>query len=187
MLPARLGCAREHSETRLISRDEAVGLLEQQHAAVAELLSELDEGAFVERGTIGDGDWSAKDLAAHLGSWEEFALEVIDAFGRGERPAVEERFGGEGANDRINAEEVARFLDAQPKDVLTRFEELHRRMVGEIRGMSDEAWSSPYPFDPDDDTLGERVGGLLGSDAGGFMHATAHLPDLRAYVDSIAR
>ena len=171
----------------MISRDEAVGLLEQQHAAVAELLSELDEAAFVERGTIGGGDWSAKDLAAHLGSWEEFSLQAIEAFGRDERPAIEDRFGVEGATDRINAEEVARFLDADPQQVLTRSEDLHRRLVGQIRGMSDEAWAAPYPFDPDADTLADRVGGLLGSDEGDFMHASAHLPDLRAYVDSISR
>jgi Mycothiol maleylpyruvate isomerase N-terminal domain len=171
----------------VISRDEAVGLLEQQHGAVAELLSELDEDAFTRRGTIGGGDWSAKDLAAHLGSWEAFSLEAIEAFGRGERPAIEDRIAPEGAIDRINADELARFLDADPQQVLTRFEDLHRRVVGEIRRMEDEAWAAPYPHNPDADTLGDRVGALLSSDDGDFMHASAHLPDLRAYVDSIAR
>ena len=171
----------------MISRDEAVGVLEQQHSAVAELLAELDTGAFARRGTMGGGEWSAKDLAAHLGSWEEFSLQTIDAFGRGERPSIEDAFGAEGATDRLNEQEVDRFLDADPDDVLARFEDLHRRIVGAIRGTSDEAWASAYPFDPDDDTLGERIGSLLGSDAGGFTHASAHLPDLRAYVDSISR
>jgi len=170
------------------SRDEAVGLLEQQHAAVAELLSELDEEAFAKPGTIGGGDWSAKDVAAHLGSWEEFSVQAIDAFGRGERPAIDDRLRGDGATDRINAGEVARFHDASPRDVLLRFEDLHRSLVGEIRGMSDETWASPYPFAPEMfDTLGDRIGSILGSDDGDFMHASAHLPDLRAYVDSIAR
>jgi hypothetical protein len=169
----------------VITRDEAVGLLEQQHTAVAELLAELDDDAFARRGTIGGGEWSAKDLAAHLGSWEDIALQVLDATGRGERPAIEDAFGRVDAIDRINAEEVARFLDADRRSVLTRFEDLHRRLVGEIRGMSDEAWTSPFPYDPDDDTLGEHVASLLGSSAGGFMHASAHLPDLRAYVDAI--
>lgn len=171
----------------MISRDEAVGLLEQQHSAVAELLSELDDEAFTRRGTIGGGEWSAKDLAAHIGSWEEFALGVIDEFRRGERPAIENRFGVADATDRINAEEVARFLDAGSQQVRTRSEDVHRRLIGEIRGMSDEAWASAYPYDPDADTLGDRIGAFLGSDDGRFMHASAHLPDLRAYVDSIAR
>jgi uncharacterized protein (TIGR03083 family) len=169
------------------SRDEAVGLLEQQHIVVAELLDELDTDALAARGTIGGGGWSAKDVAAHLGSWEEFSLETIDAFGRGERPAIEDAFDGDGATDRINEREVQRFLEADPERIQARFEDLHRRLVGAIRGMGDEAWSAPYPFYPEADTLGDRVGGLLGSDDGDFMHASAHLPDLRAYVDSINR
>jgi hypothetical protein len=169
------------------SRDEAVGLLEQQHSAVAELLDELDAEALARRGTIGGGEWSAKDLAAHLGSWEEFSLETMDAFARGERPRIEDAFDGEGATDRINEREVQRFLAADPTEALARFEDLHRRLVGTIRGLSDQTWAAAYPYDPDADTLGARVGGLLGSDDGDFMHASAHLPDLRAYVDSISR
>ena len=171
----------------MISRDGAVGLLEPQHRAVAALLAELDADRFSRRGTIGGGEWSAKDLAAHLGSWEEFSLQTIDAFARGERPPIEEAIEGEGAIDRINAREVSRFLDADPAVVLARFQDLHRRLVGAIRGMRDEAWDARYPYDPDAGTLGERVATLLGSDDGGFMHASAHLPDLRSYVDSISR
>ena len=171
----------------MISRDEAVGMLEQQHTAVAELLAELDEDAFARRGTIGGTQWSAKDLAAHLGTWEEIATGVIDASARGERPAIEDAFASADATDRINADAEQRFLDAEPDDVLARFEDLHHRLVGAIRGMSEEAWAAAYPQDPDDHTLGERVGSLVGSDDGPFVHASAHLPDLKAYVDSISR
>jgi hypothetical protein len=168
------------------SRDEAVGLLEQQHSAVAELLSELDGDAFARRATIGGGEWSAKDLAAHLGTWEEIATGVIDASGRGDRPAIEDAFASGNPTDRINADAEQQFLGADPDAVLARFEDLHHRLLGAIRGMRDEAWTAAYPNDPDDHTLGERVGSLLGSDDGPFMHASAHLPDLRAYVDSIS-
>jgi DinB superfamily len=169
------------------TREDAVRLLEDQHAELAGLLAGLDEDAFVRRGTIGGGDWSAKDLAAHLGSWEEFSLETIDAFGRGERPPVEDRFTETGDGDRVNAEGVERFLDTPARDVLERFEDLHRRVIAAIGSTSDEAWTAEYPFDPDDRTLGDRIGSLLGSEDGGFRHPSAHLPDLRAYVAAISR
>ena len=180
MLPARY-------DARVTTRDDAVRLLEDQHAELARLLVELDEDAFARRGTIGDGDWSAKDLAAHMGIWEELAIEVIDAFARGERPVVEDRFTEPGNGDRVNAEGVERFLDTPAPDVLARFEDLHRRVIAAIGSTSDEAWSAEYPFYPDDRTLGDRIGSLLGSDDGGFTHASAHLPDLRAYVAAISR
>ena len=116
----------------MTTRDDAVRLLEDQHAELAALLAELDEDAFARRGTIGGGDWSAKDLAAHMGIWEELAIEVIDAFGRGERPAVEDRFTEPGNGDRVNAEGVERFFDTPAPDVLARFEDMHQRVVAAI-------------------------------------------------------
>ena len=171
----------------MTTRDDAVRLLEDQHAELAALLAELDEDAFARRGTMGGGEWSAKDLAAHMVIWEELAIEVMDAFGRGERPPVEDRFTEPGNGDRVNAEGVERFLDTPAPDVLARFEDMHRRVVAAIGSTSDEAWTAEYPFDPDDRTLGDRIGSLLGSDDGAFTHASAHLPDLRAYVAVISR
>lgn len=169
----------------MTTRDDAVRLLEEQHAELAALFAQLDEDAFVRRGTIGGGDWSAKDLAAHMGTWEAFAVEAMDAFGRGERPAFEDRFTDPGGGDRVNDEGVRRFLDTPASDVLGRFDDLHRRVVSAIGATSDEGWTADYPYDPEDRTLGDRVGSLLGSEAGGFTHASAHLPDLRAYVAAI--
>ncbi|HET8526400.1 MAG TPA: DinB family protein [Actinomycetota bacterium] len=171
----------------MTTRDDAVRLLEDQHAELSGLLAGLDEEAFARRGTIGGGDWSAKDLAAHLGIWEELAIEVMAAFARGERPAVEDRFTGPGSGDQVNAEGVERFLDASASDVMARFEDLHRRVIAAIGSTGDEAWTAEYPFDPDDRTLGDRIGSLLGSEAGAFTHPSAHLPDLRAYVAAISR
>ena len=170
----------------MTTRDEAVRLLEEQHAELAALLGELDTEAFVRRETIGGGDWSAKDLAAHLGLWEEFALATIDEFGRGERPSIERRYESQ-TGDQLNEQGVERFLHAPAPDVMARFDDLHRRLISAIGSTNDDAWNAEYPFDPDDRSLGDRIGSLLGSDAGGFTHASAHLPDLRAYVDATKR
>ena len=168
------------------TREDAVRLLEDQHAELAGLLAELDEEAFARRGTIGGGDWSAKDLVAHLGSWEEFSLETIDAFRRGERPAIEELYETR-TGDQINEREVERFVHASTPDVMARFDDLHRRLTSEIGSMGEDEWAAEYPFDPDDRTLGDRIGSLLGSEVGGFMHASAHLTDLRTYADATRR
>jgi Mycothiol maleylpyruvate isomerase N-terminal domain len=179
MLPARY-------DPRVTTRDDAARLLEDQHTELAALFAALDTEAFVRRGTMGDGDWSAKDLAAHMGLWEEFALATIDEFARGERPTIERLYESH-TGDQLNEQGVERFVHAPAPDVLARFDDLHRRLVTAIGSTSDEAWTGEYPFDPDDRTLGDRIGSLLGSDDGRFTHASAHLPDLRAYVAAISR
>ena len=107
-------------------------------------------------------------------------------FRRGERPTIENLYEIR-TGDQINEQEAERFLDAEATVVLARFDDLHRRLMSEIAAMSDGEWATEYAFDPDDDTLGERIGSLLGSDDGRFTHASAHLPDLRAYVDATRR
>lgn len=169
----------------MTGRAEAIAILQEGHRALLDLFEGLPDEAYSRRGTIGSGgEWSAKDLAAHLGVWEDIAIGTIGAFGRGERPAVEDWFNEDGAGDRVNDEGVRRFLDATPADVRARFEDLHAGVVAAILATGDQGWSAPYPYDEEDRTLGDRVGSLLGAEDGRFRHAFAHLADLRAYVAS---
>lgn len=177
MLPARY-------DARVTTRGEATRLLREQHAEVASLLAELDDDAFSRRGTIGGGEWSAKDLALHLGSWEKLSIGTLAEFVRGERPSMEDNLGSIGAGDRFNDEQVRTHLDVAPDEARTLFEQHHRQIVDAIAGLDDAMWGSDYPFDQEHATLGHVIGGLLGSETGGFTHPRAHLPDLRAYVAS---
>ncbi len=135
-------------DAHVIGRDDAIRLLEEQHADVSGLLEELADDAFVRRGTIGGGEWSAKDLALHLGSWELFALETLEQLGRGERPSVEDALGHDGATDRLNEEQVNLQLDVEPGAARARFEERHRRIVGAIAAMDEAAWATGVPLRP---------------------------------------
>mgnify|MGYP003694409997 CR=1 FL=1 len=167
----------------MIARDEAIRLLEEQHAGGRRRCSPSSTTTR----SRSAGRWAAasgrpRTSPRTSGLWEEFALATIDEFGRGERPAFERRSESQ-TGDQLNDEGVERFLHASTPDVMTRFDDLHRRLISAIGSTSDDVWSAEYPFDPDDATLGERIGSLLGSDeGGGFTHASAHLDDLRAYV-----
>jgi Mycothiol maleylpyruvate isomerase N-terminal domain len=167
----------------MTSRDAAAAILEEGHRALAELFGRLDDEAFSRPNAIGSGrEWSAKDLAGHLGIWETFATWTIEEVGRGERPAIEDWFNEPDAGDRVNAEGIERFQDASAADVRERFEALHAQVVAAIFATEDEGWAATYPND-EDPTLGDRVGSLLGAEDGRFRHAFAHLDDLRAYVE----
>jgi hypothetical protein len=168
------------------TRADALETLEAGHRALAELFDRLDDEAFVRPHTIGTGrEWSAKDLAAHMGVWEALALETLEHVRRGEQPGVEDLF-GEGAEDGFNDEQVGRLRGMTSAEVRARFEELHARVSSALGAMRDQEWAAPYAFDPidEDRTLGERLGSLLGAEDGRFRHAFAHLDDLRAYVET---
>ena len=166
---------------------EAVAILQAGHGALGELFARLGDDAFVRPATIGTGrEWSAKDLAAHMGVWEDLVLQTLDAVRSGQRPPVEDLFVEDGEGDGFNDEQVLRFRDAGADEVRARFEDRHERVVAAIGSTGEEEWRAPYAFDPmgEDRTLGERIGSLLGADDGWFRHAFAHLEDLRAYVET---
>jgi hypothetical protein len=168
-------------------REEAIRTLDEGHRAVRALVEDLPVDAWVRPGTIGDGDWSAKDLVAHLTEWDRYALQTLDEWRRGVRPWVEYLFEA-GAVDRQNAEAVARERDRPLPEVREKAEEVHRELLLELELLTDEEWRAraPYPTERRR-TLGALLGSVLGAPRRPFGHAFAHLPDLEAYVRSVGR
>ncbi len=138
---------------------------------------------FARPATIGGGDWSAKDLLGHLTSWEEHALEALKAWRGGEPAPIQRALRVLGLNG-VNAEAVAADRSRSAATVRRRFDDIHRRLVAAIRSMPDATWDAP-PTTRSRRSLGHVVGGIIGGPAGPFTHASAHLPHLRAYVESV--
>ena len=166
-----------------LSQQEALRILEQEHRSVRALIGRLSPADFERPATIGDGDWSARDLLSHLTSWEQHALDALDAWGRGEPAPLQRPLRAKGLN-ALNAETLAADRNRSPSSVRRRFDEVHRRLVTEIRKVSTAAWQSP-PTARARRPLGDVLGGILSGPDGPFAHASAHLEDLGAFVESV--
>jgi Mycothiol maleylpyruvate isomerase N-terminal domain len=156
----------------VLSRDEALKILEEGQAELDQLFARLDEAAMMRPATIGGGEWSAKDLMGHIAFWEELALEAIDASRARRGPAVDEFKNA----DEANAHNQRNTAPQSLTQIHSRAAGAHNAILGAIRAMSDTEWA----------TLGEKVGGILGGPRGAFDHAWAHLDDLQKYVESTA-
>lgn len=165
------------------TREQALATVDEGDRAVEALMSGLADDQLVRPATIGGGDWSAKDLLGHLTQWEEFALETIDAWCRGKAPFVESTPKG---IDELNADAVAAKAHRSPQDIRAEAREVHDRLVAAMRGISDNEWRSPPPFDTRDHrALSAFLGGVLGAPQRPFGHAYAHLADLEAFARSV--
>src|SRR3989442_9926668 len=87
------------------TREEAMSILDDGQRAVRELIGLLPARALTAPG-LGGGGWSPKDLIGHLASWEEFALEALEAWGRDERAPIDRDLATRGLNT-VNADAVA--------------------------------------------------------------------------------
>jgi hypothetical protein len=175
------------------TRDEAVRTLQEGQDRVDALVEGLSEGQLTRPGTIGDGDWSAKDLIGHLATWEEAALRTLEEFQRGEMPWIETDDGpfaapDAGRVDVFNARTVAEKQRRTLAEVAAQAGRTHRELVDAIEGLSDEEWraKATYPTPMDRRRrLVTLLGSVLGAPRRPFGHAFAHLPDLEAYVASL--
>jgi hypothetical protein len=160
-------------------RTDAIRLAREDRDRTNALLASIDPSAF-ETGGLGGGTWSPKDLVGHLETWEENALDSLDAWDRGEPAPIAAQLQALGT-DAFNRREVERKA-ATPSDAMrTSAAATHARMLERFAALTDERWSSA-PVAGDDSTVGASLGGTLGGELGPFRHDPDHWPDLEAFA-----
>jgi hypothetical protein len=163
----------------LPTRTEAIQILEQDRRTTLELIRRLPPRAITTRG-LGGGDWSPKDLIGHLESWEQHALDALEAWGRGEPAPSDVALRSAGLNG-LNRAEVERKARWSAAKAMKGAADTHQRIVAAIRSLPDDRWLAPATRRARR-PLGRGIGGILGGPSGPFRHDAAHHPDLREFV-----
>jgi hypothetical protein len=107
--------------------------LEKAWAAIKESYAGLSDSQLTESGVI--GNWSVKDMLAHVTTWEEEALKYLPLIITGGRPPRYTRYGG---IDAFNAQMTEQKRGLGLSDVLRQLDETHRRLIDYIRSVPDE-------------------------------------------------
>jgi hypothetical protein len=170
----------------MTTRAQAIEELEAGQLALDTLMLQLSYEQMVVASSIGGGEWSAKDLLAHIAGWEETALASLEEWRARRRPWIEDIFARapEGV-DELNAENDRHGATQSMDETRLRADGAHRRLLAEITAMSDEEWNAHawYPTERRR-TLERLLGSVLGGHQRPFGHVFDHLPDLHAYATS---
>ena len=161
------------------TRAEAIRILERDRRTTLGSLQRLPRRAITMRG-LGGGGWSPKDLIGHLESWEQHALDALDAWARGEPAPSDVALRSAGLN-ALNLAEVERKSRWSAAKAVKSAAGTHERIVAAIRSLPDDRWLAPATRRARR-PLGRSIGGILGGPSGPFRHDAAHHPDLRAFV-----
>jgi hypothetical protein len=127
-----------------------------------ELLSELDrEWAKVERTCAGmaesemvapgaQGDWSVKDVLAHISAWEKYLLDRLSYVMSGHHPQYPVMTSWDDVH-HFNAEVYTENKDRPLASVVIEFRSLYQGVVTVIQALNDDLLDQPYTYDfPDD-------------------------------------
>ena len=170
-----------------MTQAEALATLDQGQSELDALLGRLEDAQAEVPATIGGGDWSARDLLAHIAFWEELALAAAVEWRAGEVPSIESVF-RENRVDEVIADNQQRSRDLTYMAVRERAAAAHRALRSLIRDMDLSEWTARAPYKTDRrESLGMMLGSITGAPRRGFGHAFAHLPDLEAYVTRFGR
>jgi hypothetical protein len=154
--------------------------IEQERQIWERLLAEVGEARITEPGAA--GDWSFKDVVAHLNGWRVLTLARLEAARDGrepERPPWPAHLDAddEGDVDEINGWIYRASQDRSLQDVLAEYSQSFNRMAAAVGGLSDQELTEPgrYPW-----LGGHPLEAVLDGTFGHFHEE--HEPGLRAWL-----
>ena len=104
--------------------DTVLRRLERSWADLHESFTGLTEAQLTQPGAL--GEWSVKDVLAHITTWEKEALKHLPTVARGERPP---RYASEGGIDAFNARTAEANRQLSLATVQQNFDRTHANLV----------------------------------------------------------
>jgi hypothetical protein len=156
----------------------------------AQLLDEMNSGYTVFENTLApldekqmttsgvNGDWSIKDILAHLTAWQRYLVIRLQAVGRNEEPAVH------GPADKDVDEMNARFYEENKSrllaEVMGDFHATYGRAVEAVQALSNEDLFEPQRFAwMKGNALWELVAGNT------YEHYQEHIGSIQAWLGKV--
>jgi DinB superfamily len=115
--------------------------LEQAWTALKESCVSLSEAQLLEPGVM--GEWSVKDILAHVTPWEEEALKYLPLILTGGRPP---RYIQSGGIDAFDAQMAEQKRNMALSEVLRQLEETHLRLLDYLHSMPEEHFTRETRF-----------------------------------------
>jgi len=151
--------------------------IEAEKAQWEELLSEVDGHRVDEPGVV--GDWTFKDVVAHISAWRQRSLDRLEAASRSESSPAPRWPIALDTDDEVNAWIYEANRDRSANDVLRESRELFDRLRDIVQAFPESELSEPTRFEwMDGQALGAAI---LDSSYFGHLH-DEHEPDIRNWL-----
>jgi hypothetical protein len=150
-------------------KNELLAEMDKQWANVERLCASMTEAEKI--ASRDNGEWSVKDIIAHLSAWEKYLLDRLGFVMTGLPPHYPVMTSWDDVH-RFNAQVYSENKDRPLSSVMIEFRNLYHAVVTVIEALSAEQLNQPYDYDfPDDHiTLHQLIR------ANTFEHYQEHCP-----------
>jgi len=121
---------------RPTSKPDLLAAISQERGALEATLKTLTPEQMAEPGVM--GEWSVKDVLAHLVEWEQMVLAWYQAGLRGDIPEMPAPGYKWNQTPQLNQAIYEKHRDRPLDEVMEQFHESHREILEVIRGLSNE-------------------------------------------------
>ena len=118
-----------------MKRDEAIQQLRAARKELTETLSGLTEEDFTRSKAI--STWTLKDLLAHVASWDEEMVRVLQTFTMPGESAYTYEISDRNGFAMWNQEQLAMRAERTPHEIMSEFEIARRDLIQVIEGLTD--------------------------------------------------
>ena len=124
-----------------MKREQLLKRLDTAWVALDESYAGLSEAQMTTPGVA--GEWSVRDILAHVATWEEEALKYLPLIIAGGRPP---RYASYGGLDAFNARMTEAKRSLSLADVLAHLAKTHRQLVAYLRIVPEEQFTTETRF-----------------------------------------
>jgi len=124
-----------------MDREQLLKKLDKAWAAFKESYADMSELQLTEPGVT--GDWSVKEILAHVTTWEEEALKYLPLISKGGRPPRYITYGG---IDAFNAQMSEQKRGLALADVLRQLDETHGRLIDYVQSVPEAHFTRETRF-----------------------------------------
>ncbi len=152
-----------------LTKSQLLERLQAEHAQLEGTLAALDPKQMVEPNVV--GEWSVKDVLAHLVLHEQLALQELIHAQRGEELYLEPN-----SEDRANALAVSASRDIPVEQVMASWEQSYQEVLHALQKLPEADYA---PTSPLAHQLGDTVGGTFANNT--YEHYAEHGEMIRAH------
>ena len=129
---------------RPTTKEELLAAIEKERGALETFLETLTPAEMTLPGVV--GEWSAKDVLAHLIEWEQICLGWYAAGLRGETPPLPAPGFNWAQTPQLNQQIYEKHRERELDDVLDQFHASYREILGTIQELSNDALFTPGQY-----------------------------------------
>jgi hypothetical protein len=125
-----------------MNKDDLLDALEDEREKLIDALEDIPEEAMLEPGVA--GEWSVKDILAHLNAWEAELIRLLWHIRQGKRPAFPQVQASE--VDERNRVYYEQSRDRPLERILADFEGIRIQTIRRVEAFSDQELTDPARF-----------------------------------------